>query len=97
MFGVGAVCPAGGGADGREQSVLAEAVGLPAAVADRTDGLCTGPGTPAALVCPRGRRPGVVCQDRMPPRRAACASKGTRVWAFGLPQPVTGSQPGPAW
>jgi hypothetical protein len=37
-----------------------------------------------------------VGQDRAPPWRALCASKGTRFWAFGLPQPVTGSQPGPA-
>jgi signal transduction histidine kinase len=37
-----------------------------------------------------------VFQERVPPRRPACASKGTRAWAFGLPQPVTGSQPGPA-
>ncbi len=27
---------------------------------------------------------------------AAWASSGTRYWASGLPQPVTGSQPGPA-
>ena len=25
------------------------------------------------------------------------ASKGMRTWASGVPQPVTGSQPGPAW
>jgi hypothetical protein len=25
------------------------------------------------------------------------ASKGMRAWASGIPQPVTGSQPGPAW
>ncbi len=30
------------------------------------------------------------------PERAVRASRGTRYWASGLPQPVTGSQPGPA-
>ena len=30
------------------------------------------------------------------PEWGACASSGTRYWASGLPQPVTGSQPGPA-
>jgi len=38
----------------------------------------------------------VVDGERYEPCRAACASRGTRMWVFGLPQPVTGSQPGPA-
>jgi len=32
-------------------------------------------------------------RDPLPQR----ASRGMRTWASGVPQPVTGSQPGPVW
>ena len=50
-----------------------------------------------AWVRRRSRGGQVARQGRaVPPGLVPWASRGTRTWALGLPQPVTGSQPGPA-
>ena len=66
------------------------------------------PGTPAAVtsvpgapkaraVPPAGAAPGGAGHPGQSPERTVRASRGTRYRASGLPQPVTGSQPRPAW
>ena len=85
--------PLAGRVVGDDRHVYRRGVGAERELQSRVDVTAKSLGGPAPGA---GTGPGGAGHSGQAPERAECASSGTRYWASGLPQPVTGSQLGPA-